>query len=71
MTKARQSNIIMLAGRAFAAAIDHAANADEVAGLVFANDAADCAHAGGAGGFYSVAMSMTKRYLTSLFSMRS
>ena len=36
---------MMLAGRAFAAAIDHAANADEVAGLVFLHGAADCAHA--------------------------
>ena len=35
----------MLAGRAFAAAIDHAANADEVAGLEFPHGATDCAHA--------------------------
>ena len=36
---------MMLAGRAFAAAIDHAANADEVAGLEFLHGAADGAHA--------------------------
>ena len=36
---------MMLAGRAFTAAIDHAANADEVAGLEFPHDATDCAHA--------------------------